>query len=188
MSDIKASDQMSLDELWRLTARPLRMAISHGSVNCSSSQNTSIVPLLEINGEPEEYMNEAFTWACFEGRTEDAEILLNKGVDPSAGFKTGLAGFHWAVNRGHTETVKMLIERQAPLEQVNMYGGTVLSCALYSIVHENKDTHAEIIELLVKAGSKIEKGTLEWWKDQDVSSIEDKRRVAEALAKNTRNL
>ncbi|MBX3245190.1 MAG: ankyrin repeat domain-containing protein [Acidobacteria bacterium] len=188
MSDIKTSDQVSLDELWRLTARALENGDFTWLGELLSSQNTSIVSLLEINGEPEEYMNEAFTWACFEGRTEDAEILLNNGVDPSAGFKTGLAGFHWAVNRGHTETVKMLIERQAPLEQVNMYGGTILNCALYSIVHENKDTHAEIIELLIKAGSKIEKGTLEWWKGQDVSSIEDKRRVAEALAKNTQNL
>lgn len=38
-------------------------------------------------------MNEAFAWACFIDRTEDAEPLLDKGVDPAKSDKTGLAGF-----------------------------------------------------------------------------------------------
>ena len=41
-------------------------------------------------------------------------------------------GFHWAANRGNPETVELLIERGAPLEQKNMYDGTVLS--LHSVV------------------------------------------------------
>src|SRR5258708_2635193 len=66
-------------------------------------------------------LNEAFTCACFNGRTAVADFLLKKGVDPAAGAGTGLTAFHWAANRGHLDTVKFLIERKAPLEIENMY-------------------------------------------------------------------
>ncbi len=181
MNETEISTPKPSDELWWLTAKALDNGDFTWLGELLTAQNASIVSLLEANGKPNEYMNEAFTWACFEGRTGDAETLLDMGVDPAAGFKTGLAGFHWAANRGHTVTVKMLIERKAPLEQVNMYGGTVLNCALYSIVHENKSTHAEIIELLIEAGAKIEPGTLEWWNAQNVPSAEEKQRVAASL-------
>src|SRR5258708_39205995 len=41
-------------------------------------------------------LDEAFTCACFNGRTRVADFLLEKGVDPAAGANTGLNGFHWA--------------------------------------------------------------------------------------------
>src|SRR5258708_1202857 len=58
-------------------------------------------------------LNEALTCACFNGRTNVAEFLLDKGVYPTAGSGTGLNAFHWAANRGQLETVKLLIERNA---------------------------------------------------------------------------
>lgn len=183
MNKTEISNSIPPDELWRLTAKALDNGDFTWLGELLTAQNASIISLLAANGEPKKYMDEAFTWACFEGRTGDAETLLDKGVDPGAGFKTGLAGFHWAANRGHTETVKMLIAHNAPLEQVNMYGGTVLNCALYSVVHENKSTHAEIIELLVEAGAEIEPGTLEWWEKQDVPSPSAKDRVTAILAR-----
>lgn len=175
------STPVTPDELWRLTAKALDNGDFTWLSELLTAQNESIISLLESSGQQNEYMNEAFTWACFEGRTEEAKMLLDKGVDPAAGFKTGMAGFHWAANRGHTETVKMLIECNASLEQVNIYGGTVLNCALYSIVHENKATHAEIIELLVNAGAEIQSGTLEWWEKQSIPLQLDKDRVASVL-------
>jgi len=139
--------------------------------------------LLEGNCEPVEAMNEAFAWACFTDRSEDAERLLDKGVDPAKSDKTGLTGFHWAASRGNVETVRMLIRRNAPLEQLNMYGGTVLGQTLWSAVNEARDGQAEVIELLIEAGAKIELGTLEWWLDQNVPSSETKTSVAAALRK-----
>lgn len=73
---------------------------------------------------------EALTCACFLGRTSVAAYLLDEGVDPAAGTGTGLSALHWAANRGNLDTVRMLIERKAPLEQRNMYGGTVLGCTI----------------------------------------------------------
>jgi hypothetical protein len=99
---------------------------------------------------------EAFTCACFLGRTDVADFILTRGVDPAAGTGTGLSGFHWAANRGNFDTVKLLIERKAPLEQENMYGGTVLACAVWSVIHEPSADHLPIIEALIAAGAKID--------------------------------
>src|SRR5947207_3399378 len=52
---------------------------------------------------------ETLTCACFNGKTLVAEFLLEDGVDPSGGAGTGMNAFHWAANRGHLDTVRLLI-------------------------------------------------------------------------------
>jgi hypothetical protein len=128
-----------------------------------------------------EALAEAFACACFLGRTGLAEYLLDSGVDPVAGKNTGQTGFHYAVIGGHLDTVRLLIERNVPMEVENMYGGTVLGQALWSAVNQPKDSHAAIIEALIEARGKIEPGTVEWWNAQSHTSIETKMRVADAL-------
>ena len=98
---------------------------------------------------------EAFTCSCFVGRTSVADFLLTQGIDPAAGISTGLSGFHWAANRGNLDTVKLLIERKAPLEQVNIIGGTVLDCAVWSAINETRADHITIIEALLAAGADV---------------------------------
>jgi hypothetical protein len=99
---------------------------------------------------------EALTCACFLGRTSVADFLMTRGVDPAAGTATGLSAFHWAANRGNLDTVKLLIERKAPLEQRNMYGGTVLGCTVWSAINEPRVDHIAIIEILLAAGANID--------------------------------
>jgi hypothetical protein len=108
-----------------------------------------------FEGEPTA-LAEALTCACFLGRTGVAELLLNKGVDPAAGFGTGMSAFHWAANRGNLDTVKLLIERKAPLEQRNMYGGTVLGCTVWSAINEPMGDQVPVIDALLAAGANIE--------------------------------
>ena len=132
--------------------------------------------------EPE-MLAEALTCACMLGRTDTANYLIDAGGDPYAGMKTWLAGPHYAVSGGHLDTVKLLIEKKISLDVENKYGGTLLGQALWSAVNEHKDSHAEIIDVLVNAGAKIDDGTLEWWKEQNVPFEETKRRVAAALLK-----
>ena len=96
---------------------------------------------------------EAFTCACFLGRTAVAERLLDHGVDPTAGNATGLDALHWAVNRGQVETVRMLLARKVPLDTRNMYGGTVLGTAIWSAINEPRDGHPEIVGMLLEAGA-----------------------------------
>jgi ankyrin repeat protein len=98
-------------------------------------------------------LNEALACACFNGRTKIAKFLMDRGVDVIAGNATGMNGFHWAANRGHLETVKLLIERKVPMEVKNMYGGTVLGCTVWSEIHESGPTRIEVIETLLAGGA-----------------------------------
>jgi ankyrin repeat protein len=98
---------------------------------------------------------EALTCACFLGRTDVAEYLLAQRVDPAAGAGTGLDALHWAVNRGQLESVRLLLRRKAPLETRSMYGGTVLETAVWSVLHEQRPDHLQIIEELLNAGARV---------------------------------
>lgn len=99
---------------------------------------------------------EALTCACFLGQTSVAGYLLTHGVDAAAGAGTGMNAFHWAVNRGQLETVRLLIQHNVPLETRNMYGGTVLGAAIWAAINEPKPDHLQIIEELVNAGARME--------------------------------
>src|ERR1700730_18288159 len=101
---------------------------------------------------------EALACACFLGRTEVAEFLLQRGVDPAAGNGTGLDAFHWAVNRGQLAVVRLLLRHNASLETRSMYGGTVLGTAIWSARNEPRRDHLEIIEELLSAGADLGAG------------------------------
>jgi hypothetical protein len=115
------------------------------------------------------------------GRIATVRYLLDKGVDPYAGMKTGLAGPHYAVSSGHLELVQVLIEKKIGLEVKNSYGGTILEQALWSAVNEHKPTHAVVIEALINAGATIPNGTREWWNEQTIPFPRTKTRVADML-------
>lgn len=134
----------------------------------------------KFNDHPHE-LAEALTCACMLGRGATAEYLIDNNVDPIAGMKTGLNGFHYAASGGRLDIVELLIDRGVPMEIENMYGGTVLAQALWSAVHEFKPTHAEVIEILLEAGAKVENGTLDWWREQGVGDADTKKRVLDAL-------
>lgn len=135
----------------------------------------------KFDDEPQA-LAEAFTCACMLGRTATAEYLFDSEVDPLAGTKTGLNGFHYAASGGRLDVITLLIDRGVPMEVENMYGGTVLGQALWSAVHEHRDSHAAVIEALIAAGAKVEPGTLTWWEQQNVPSEITKARVAKALS------
>jgi hypothetical protein len=101
-------------------------------------------------------LDEALACACFNGRTEVVDYLLAHGVDPNAGFNTGLNGFHWATNRGQLDVVMLLIRRRAALETRSMYEGTVLGTAVWSAINEPRPDHPRIIEALIKAGARVD--------------------------------
>jgi ankyrin repeat protein len=169
-------------ELWNRTSH----ALEHGDFTLLdellTAENASILDLLEANDPSSVEMNEAFAWACFNGRTSDAEELIDLGADPAKSDRTGMPGFHSAASRGHVDTVRMLVRRNVPLEQLNIYGGTVLGQTLWSAVNEPRSGQADAIEILIEAGAAIEAGTSDWWNEQQIASAETKIRVAKALA------
>ena len=129
--------------------------------------------------EPETFA-ETFAAACWLGHAKTVGFLLDHGVDPYAGMRTGLAGFHWAASSGKRDVIKLLIARQVPMEVKSMYDSTPLGQALWSAINEHTDSHATIIESLIEGGAHVWPETLEWWLQQDVPS-ETKTRVANAL-------
>jgi hypothetical protein len=98
---------------------------------------------------------EALTCACFNGRTEVAEYLLNRGIAPSGGAGTGLDAVHWAVHRGQLAAVRLLIRHKVQLESRSMYGGTALGTAVWSAINEPRADHLAIIEELLAAGARV---------------------------------
>jgi ankyrin repeat protein len=112
-------------------------------------------------------MESGFLWACEYGRNGVVDFLLQRGIDPHAQGHTGQTGLHWAVVGGQLATIKLLLERGAPLEAENRYGGTALGQALWSAVNGDPGiNHVEIIDTLIDAGAKIERGSLAWLAEQ----------------------
>lgn len=135
--------------------------------------------------DEQETLDEIFSAACMLGHSDGAEYLLNKGVDPYAGMKTGLSGFHYAASSGRLDVIKLLIERGVPMEVKNMYGGTVFEQAIWSVVNEYTPQHAEIVERLVEAGAVVDDGYDEWWEKQNVPGRQTKERIAKVLERHS---
>jgi hypothetical protein len=91
---------------------------------------------------------EALTTACWLGEVNVARYLLDLGVDPEAGNKTGMNALHWAANRGQLAVVELLLSRGVSTEVLSRFGGTVLDTARWSAEHEPKPEHARIIAAL----------------------------------------
>ena len=179
----KDDTSLSGSELWKKTTLALDRGDFTDLEETLAKASVSVIEVLDANGQPQKYMEEALTWACFVGLTDVARELLDRGVDPAAGFGTGMAAFHWAANRGNLDTVKLLIERGAPLEQKNMYDGTVLTCTLWSAIYEPHPDHGAIVQQLVDAGAEFDEEWLDWWNTQAVPSGETKTRIADALGR-----
>jgi ankyrin repeat protein len=107
-------------------------------------------------GQAPDALSEALTCACFLGETDVARELIAHGLEPQGGIATGLNALHWGTNRGQLETVRMLLERHPPLEVRNIYGGTVLDGTIWSAIHEPRAAHLDIIELLLRAGARLD--------------------------------
>jgi hypothetical protein len=98
----------------------------------------------------------AFLVACGYGRNDVVDFLLQGGVDIATHESDGQTGLHWAAIGGQLETIKLLLDRKAPLEITNMYGGTVLGQTTWSAAHGgDPDIYAQIIETLIAAGAEV---------------------------------
>jgi Ankyrin repeats (3 copies) len=177
---------MMMDELWKQAVRQITDGAYfqiEKTLGGGDAFDDRIIQWFDhgyFANEPEA-LAETVTCASFLGRAKVVAHLLDSGVDPVAGMRSGMNGFHYAASCGQLEVVKVMIERTVPMEILNRYGATVLGQALWSAIHEHESTHAEIIEALISGGAKVRPGTPEWWEEQDVPSAETKARVTTAL-------
>jgi hypothetical protein len=101
-------------------------------------------------------LNQALHCACVAGRTAAAKLLVERGAGLAAGTRDGQTPAHMAVVGGHLETLRVLLEYGAPLEQENAYGGTVLGQTLWSAAHGgDPDRYIAIIQTLLNAGAML---------------------------------
>jgi ankyrin repeat protein len=127
---------------------------------------------------------DGFTWACEFGRTRVVEFLLDHGMKADTKLKGGETGLHWAGYAGHADTVRLLLERGAPVDLADdTHGGTPLEWALYgwgnTRPRENeRRSYYEAVALLVRAGSKVD----ERWFEGDF----ERERAAEKLRSDPR--
>ena len=119
-------------------------------------------------------MRDGFTRACAYGRTLVVEFLLDRGRNAGARFSDEVwkqtTGLHLAAFGGHVDTVRALLDRQAPVDaKDDTYGTTPLNWALYAWGNEAGAApaarHHQVVALLVAAGAEVD---AEWLADEKV--------------------
>jgi hypothetical protein len=106
-----------------------------------------------------EQMKSGFNWACEYGWTSVVDLLLQRGIDVGERHR-GATGLHWAALGAHVESVKLLLERGAPVDvEDETWNGTPLGWALHGWLNPSpeivSDGYYEVVALLVAAGSTV---------------------------------
>ena len=106
-----------------------------------------------------EQLERALIMAARYGRGDVVKHLLDAGVDVAA--SDGMTALHWAAGSGDLAMIDLLIERGAPLEQKNVYGGTVLDSTLWFAYHVDpteltRTDYPAVIDALIAAGARTD--------------------------------
>jgi hypothetical protein len=106
-----------------------------------------------------EQMKSGFNWACEYGWSRVVDFLLQRGIDVGERHR-GATGLNWAALGAHVETVKLLLERKAPVDDEDeTWSGTPLGWALHGWMNPSpeivRDGYYEVAALLVAAGSTV---------------------------------
>jgi hypothetical protein len=110
-------------------------------------------------GTAKEQLEKALVMAGRYGRVEVVRYLLDTGVNVAAFDE--MTALHWAAGGGHLDVVELLLERGAPLEEKNVYGGTVLDGTLWFAHHVSpaefaRNDYPAIIGTLIAAGARTD--------------------------------
>jgi ankyrin repeat protein len=84
------------------------------------------------------------------------DFLSTSDVDLGAKDNQGMTALHWAAWYCHLDVIDLLLQRGAPLEVENDYGGTVLGSTVYASVNSGLELdYAPVIDLLLTSGANI---------------------------------
>lgn len=100
----------------------------------------------------------AMVVACRFQQPDVALFLIELGVDVSSADHDNMTALHWASATGLLDVVQVLIDRGAPLEVRNTWGGTVLDSTVYFAMNQPVAgaDYPAVIERLLAAGADIE--------------------------------
>lgn len=125
-------------------------------------------------------LQKGLLWACMYGRENVAAFLLEHGADLLDRAGSGATALHWAAGGAHVNIVRLLLDRGAPLEEINAWDGTVLEHGGWGFEHGGPGTDfARVFDTLLGAGAKIRGSWLAWIETVKSRSVEEKARVAE---------
>ena len=131
-------------------------------IHCALQDRPALDRLLEEHGDlnsqlsPDEQI--AICDAARGGQTAVLEMMLDAGFNISAQDEQGFTPLHWAAWYGHTDSVHLLLKRNAPLEIENRYGGTVIDSTVWGWANsDGNSANAEtILRQLHNAGADLE--------------------------------
>jgi hypothetical protein len=121
----------------------------------------------------------ALLMACWYGRREVAELLLDRGVDVAVRADgDGDTALHIAAYQGHVDLVELLLRRGAPLDvRDEKYGTTPLVWALHAWLAENRtpdEPYRAVVRMLAEAGAGVQ---ADWIDDDRVRGDPELRRL-----------
>lgn len=109
-----------------------------------------------LNGATQKQLESGFLYACGYGRTEVAEFLLARGVDPDVTTSHGQTALHWVAYGPHVAVAKLLLQHGADVNVKDAAGRTPLQWALRNLSSDLTEDEArranELVELLRAAG------------------------------------
>lgn len=110
-----------------------------------------------VAGNAAAHIEFALVWACKFGRIEVAEAMLDAGVSIAVNDGYKMTALHWAAANGSLQLMQKLIERGAPLELQNIWGGTVLDSTAYFAVFQpvRGADYATALQTLIDAGANV---------------------------------
>jgi hypothetical protein len=127
-------------------------------------------------------LQRGFLWACEYGYKHVVEFLLEHGADLCDQACTNETALHWAVVAGNVAMIRLLLDRGAPLEERNGYGGTALGQAGWSFANGGPEIdYVPVFEMLLDAGALIEEGWLAWLEKQEACRASARDRIAKVL-------
>jgi ankyrin repeat protein len=106
------------------------------------------------SNDPQEILDEAFVWACRNGRTGVLQFLLDRGADIDADPYRG-TGLTWATHRGDVATVEWLLDHGADPNREATFGGPDHGVGITALHLAAQQGHLEVARLLLSRGADV---------------------------------
>lgn len=140
---------------------PQRQCIAYASLGQLSQAKTSQLQVSQQQlgaDAADAFKNEcdqAFILAGKAGNLSGLQCMLELDFEIGASDGQGFTALHWAAWFGHLDCVTLLIDKGAPVEAENNYGGTVIDSTVWGYANSNGDDRncREILKLLAAAGA-----------------------------------
>lgn len=108
----------------------------------------------QTTGAPAASPQDRFFTAARRGDVVEMKKLLDSGVDVNTPFRYGATALSYACDRGHVDSVRLLLDRGAKTDvRDTFYGASAFDWALNPAQGDHGDAHTEIVRLFLAKGA-----------------------------------